>query len=88
MSLEADLHRDIDRIAGLVDSQETPFIISVDTGCETAEVVVCPTQTVHDAIAAALGCPPDEVLFGDNAVQPGDVFGDWGIEASTPPARL
>jgi hypothetical protein len=88
---EADLHRDIERIADLVDSSEAPFIITVHDDFETREVAVRPKQAVHDAIAAAFGCPPGkiaEVLFGNDAVQPGDSFEAWGIEALTPPARL
>ena len=42
-----------------------------------------PSQAILDAIAAAFECPVEkieEVLFGDDAVQPGESFNDWRIE--------
>ena len=42
-------------------------------------------QAVHDAIADAFGCRPGaiaEVLFGDDAVQFGERFEEWGIEVT------
>ena len=44
-----------------------------------------PADVVHDAVAAGFERRMDELeeaLLGDDAVQPGDRFVEWGIEVS------
>ena len=78
--MEAVLDRDVERVSSL-----TSFTITVATGAETKNVCAGPTDNIHDALAAAFGRPVEhieETLLGDDAVQPGESFEQWGIEAS------
>ena len=57
--------------------------IAVDTDVETREVSAHRTDAVLDAIAAAFGRPVrhiEEAILGDDAVQAGESFEQWGIE--------
>ena len=61
------------------------FTVTAITDTEEKELAVRPTDTIHDAIAIAFGCLPSrvkEVELGDDAVERGGVFEEWGIEAS------
>ena len=79
--MEAALDRDMERVSSL-----TSFTITVDTDAETRAISARPTDAVHDAIAAEFGRPVEhieEALLGDDAVQPGESFEQWSIEAIT-----
>ena len=79
--MEAALDRDVERVSSL-----DTYTVTVHTDDETRSVSCRPSDAVHDAIAAAFEHPVErvnEVVLGDDAVQPGDTFDDWGIEAST-----
>ena len=68
---------------GEAPAEEGVLIVTVSTDCETKEITVTPTDAVHDAIAAGFERPGEvieEALLGDDAVQPGETFQDWGIE--------
>ena len=79
--MQAALDRDVERVSSL----ET-YTVTVHTDDETRTFSYRPSDAVHDAVAAAFERPVqhiEEVLLGDDAVQPGETFDDWGIEAST-----
>ena len=79
--MEAALDRDVERVSSVGD-----FAVTVDTDAETRAISVRPTDAVHDAIAAAFGRPVEhieEALLGDDAVQPGESFEQFGIEVIT-----
>ena len=79
--MQAALDRDVERVSSL-----RAFTVTVHTDDETRTVSCRPSDAVHDAIAAVFEHPVErieEVLLGDDAVQPEDTFDDWGIEAST-----
>ena len=79
--MQAALDRDVERVSSL-----RAFTVTVHTDDETRTVSCRPSDAVHDAVAAAFGRPVEhieEVLLGDDALQPGETFDDWGIEAST-----
>ena len=79
--MQAALDRDVERVSSL-----GVFTVTVHTDDETRTVSCRPSDAVHDAVAAAFERPVghiEEVLLGFDAVQPGDTFDDWGIEAST-----
>ena len=97
MSSEASraLAEDVEGVSSDV-YDETSFIVTATTENETRELLnASPTQVVHDVVSAAFKCLPDEldeVLLGDNVVQPGERFEDWGIEVThtvdRPPRRI
>ena len=79
--MEAALDRDVERVSSL-----TSFTITVSTDTETMAVSARPTDAVHDALALAFGRPVEhieEALLGDDAVQPGETFEQFGIEVIT-----
>ena len=81
--MEAALDRDVERVSSL-----TSFTITVTTDAETRAVSARPTDAVHDAIAAEFGrsvAHIEEALLGDDAVQPGETFEQFGIEATATP---
>jgi hypothetical protein len=54
-----------------------PIIITVTTDTEEKGITALPTDVIYDIIATEFGQPVDkieEVLFGDNAVEPGQSF--------------
>ena len=77
------LDEDVERVA----AELAPLLrITAVTDAETKEVAAQPSEAVHDAIAAAFGRPVEEIeeaLLGDDAVQAGESFHEWGIEVST-----
>ena len=78
--MEAALSRDVERVSSL-----TSFTITVITDAETRAISARPTDAVHDALAAEFGRPVahiEEVLLGDDAVQPGESFEQFGIEVT------
>ena len=59
------------------------FIITVATDAETRAISARPTDHVLDTIATAFGRQVEDIeeaLLGDDAVQPGESFQQWGIE--------
>ena len=79
--MEAALDRDVERV-----SSSGALAITVYTDVETMSISARPTDAVHDALAAAFGRPVDhveEALLGDDAVQPGESFEQFGIEVIT-----
>ena len=76
--MEAALDRDVERVSSL-----GALIITVATDVETRAISARPTDAVHDSIAAEFGRLVEhieEALLGDDAVQPGESFEQWGIE--------
>ena len=62
-----------------------PFIVTAATDSEEKAIAVRPSQAILDAIAAAFERPVEEIeeaLLGDDAVQPGESFEQWGIEVT------
>ena len=79
--MEAALDRDVERVSSL-----GALTVTVATDAETRAISARPTDAVHDAIAAEFGRPVEhieEALLGDDAVQPGESFEQWGIEVVT-----
>ena len=78
--MQAALDRDVERVSSL-----QAIIVTVHTDVETRTISCRPSDAVHDSVAAAFGRPVEhieETLLGDDAVQPGESFEQWGIEAS------
>ena len=79
-SLAEALDEDVERVA----AELAPLLrITAVTDAETKEVAAQPSEAVHDAVAAAFGRPVEEIeeaLLGDDAVQAGESFHEWGIE--------
>ena len=77
------LDEDVERVA----AELAPLLrITAEADAESKEVAAQPSEAVHDAIAAAFGRPVEEIeeaLLGDDAVQAGESFHEWGIEVST-----
>ena len=73
------LDEDVERVA----AELAPLLITAVTDAESKEVAAQPSEAVHDALAAAFGRPVEEIeeaLLGDDAVQAGESFHEWGIE--------
>ena len=79
-SLAQALDEDVERVA----AELAPLLrITAETDAESKEVAAQPSEAVHDALAAAFGRPVEEIeeaLLGDDAVQAGESFHEWGIE--------
>ena len=78
-SLAEALDEDVERVA----AELAPLRIRITTDAESKEVAAQPSEAVHDAVAAAFGRPVEEIeeaLLGDDAVQAGESFHEWGIE--------
>ena len=76
------LDEDVERVAA-----ELALLLRITavTDAETKEVAAQPSEAVHDVLAAAFGRPVEhieEALLGDDAVQAGESFHEWGIEVS------
>ena len=83
--MEAALDRDVERVSSRVSSLGD-FTVTVTTDGETRTISARPTDAVHDAIAAEFGRPVEHIedaLLGDDAVQPGESFEQFGIEVIT-----
>ena len=80
--MEAALDRDVERVSSSLGA----LTVTVDTDAETRAISARPTDAVLDKIAAAFERPVEhieEALLGDDAVQPGESFEQFGIEAIT-----
>ena len=80
--MEAALDRDVERASSSLGA----LTVTVATDAETRAISARPTDAVHDAIAAEFGRPVEhieEALLGDDAVQPGESFQQFGIEVIT-----
>ena len=78
------LDEDVERVA----TELAPMHITAVTDAESRELAVRATEVVHDAVAAGFERRVEELeeaLLGDDAVQPGDRFLEWGIEVSQHP---
>ena len=67
----------------MLGAEEDEPTVTFITDNETRIISFRPDDTIHNAIATEFGHPVnkiEKVVFGDNAVQPGESFKQWGIE--------
>ena len=83
--MQAKLERDLERIASDV-SQDALIIVTVRTNTDddaARELSVRPAQAIYESIATAFGCEMQHVKhveFGDEAVEEGATYEDYGVE--------